>query len=308
MSNENGATSTTALEEQNVEIAVIGGSGVYKVDGLKNVTELHFETPFGFPSSKIFIGVLGNTKIAFLARHDTTHRLLPSEIPFKANIYALKMIGVKYILSFGSCGSLKEEVRPLDVVLVDQFIDNTKLRSSTFFGNGIIAHVAMGDPVCNIFTNEVKKALEKVKREGTKVHPSGTYVCIEGPQFSTKAESHWFRRNGGEDIAVIGMTAVTEAKLAKEAEIAFTCVALVTDYDCWHPDHESVTVELVLNNLKQNGDLAQSLVKELAQSFDSTKVAPSKSHSALQCAILTHKEHIPQKVKENLKYIIGKYV
>jgi len=232
----------------NVEIAVIGGSGIYKVEGLSDVRELDILTPFGKTSSKIFVGSLGSTKMAFLARHDTTHRLLPTEIPFQANIYALKMIGVKYLLSFGACGSLKEEIRPLDVVVIDQFIDNTKTRPQTFFGGGIIAHVAMGDPVCPIFSNFVINALEKVKRPESKLHPEGTYVCIEGPSFSTKAESQVYRSWNG---SVIGMTASTEAKLAREAEIAYACVALVTDYDCWHTDHEHVTVELVLNNLKK---------------------------------------------------------
>jgi len=293
-------------DDLKIEFAVIGGSGVYKVDGLTDITELDIETPFGKTSSKIFIGVLNNKKIAFIARHDVTHRYLPTEIPFKANIYALKMIGVKYILSFGACGSLKEEVHPLDVVLVDQFVDNTKLRSQTFFGDGIIAHVAMGEPICPVFTKVVRGALEKAKRQGTTIHDSGTYVCIEGPQFSTKGESELYRSsmyNG----SVIGMTAVTEAKLAREAEIAYSCVALVTDYDCWHKDHESVTVELVLRNLRQNGDLAQALVKQLA-TVDFTQIPVSKAHSALSCVILTHKYHIPQTVKENLKYIIGKYV
>jgi len=288
-----------------VEIAVIGGSGIYKVEGLSYIKELDIQTPFGKPSSKIFVGQLGATKMAFLARHDVAHRLLPTEIPFKANIYALKMIGVKYLLSFGACGSLKEEIRPMDVVMVDQFIDNSKFRPQTFFGEGIIGHVSMGDPVCPVFTNFVKDAVEKVKRSDSKLHPEGTYVCIEGPAFSTKAESQMFRSWNG---SIVGMTAATEAKLAREAEIAYACVALVTDYDCWHPDHEHVTVEMVLRNLKQNGDLAQALVKQLAATFDSKSLGPSKSHSALQCAILTKKEDIPEKTKANLKHIIGKYV
>jgi len=300
------SSTTTSIEGLKIEFAVIGGSGIYKVDGLTNVKEFDIDTPFGKTSSKIFVGALDNKNIAFLARHDVTHKYLPTEIPFKANIYALKMIGVKYILSFGACGSLKEDVRPLDVVLVDQFIDNTKLRSSTFFGNGIIAHVAMGDPVCSVFTKVVKSALEKVKKETTTIHEKGTYVCIEGPSFSTRAESELYR-SSAYNGSVIGMTAVTEAKLAREAEISFACVALVTDYDCWHPDHESVTVELVLRNLRQNGDLAQALVKQLA-STDLSNLPTSKAHSALNCAILTHKYHIPQSVKENLKFIIGKYV
>jgi len=303
-----------ATENLNVEIGVIGGSGIYKVEGLTDVKELDIDTPFGKPSSKIFVGTLGSKKIAFLARHDVAHRLLPTEIPFKANIYAFKMIGVKYILSFGACGSLKENVKPLDVVLVDQFYDNTKLRSSTFFGNGIIAHVAMGEPTCPVFTKVVKEALDRIKSSASgqernwSIHNSGTYVCIEGPSFSTRAESDFYRSPSGCNGSVIGMTAVTEAKLAREAEIAFTCVALVTDYDCWHSDHESVTVELVLRNLRLNGDLAQSLVKELVAKFDSSQLAESKAHSALKCAILTHKEHIPSATKKNLEYIISKYV
>jgi len=292
-------------EEERVEVAVVGGTGVYKVEGLSLLRELDLTTPFGKPSSKIFIGTLGSMRIAFIARHDTCHRLLPSEIPFRANIYALKMLGVKYMLSFGACGSLKEEIRPMDVVVVDQFIDNTKLRVPTFFGNGIIAHVPLGDPVCPAFSSIVKEAVEKVKKPESKLHPEGTYVCIEGPSFSTKAESQMYRSWNG---SVIGMTACTEAKLAREAEIAFACVALVTDYDCWHPDHEHVTVELVLSNLKQNGDFAQALIKQLVSSLDPKNLPVSKAHSALHSAILTPKGHIPQEIKTNLKHIIGKYV
>jgi len=293
------------FEGLSVEIAVVGGSGIYKVDGLTDIRDFDVTTPFGKTSSKIFVGVLGTTRIAFLARHDTTHRLLPSEIPFRANVYALKMLGVKYLLSFGACGSLKEDIRPQDVVMVDQFIDNTKLRSQTFFGEGIIAHVSMGDPICPVFTEVVRQAVEKVKQPESKLHTTGTYVCIEGPSFSTKAESQMYRSWNG---SVIGMTACTEAKLAREAEISYACVALVTDFDCWHPDHDHVTVEMVMKNLKQNGDLAQALVKELATSFNSSNLAPSKAHSALSCAILTPVHHIPDHLKRSLKFIIGKYV
>jgi 5'-methylthioadenosine phosphorylase len=287
-------------------LAIIGGTGVYGVQGMEAIEELNIDTPFGPTSSKIIIGKVENTTVAFLARHDVGHRLLPTEIPFRANIWALKSIGVKYMLSFGACGSLKEEAKPLDVVLVDQFIDRTNTREQTFFGEGIIAHVALGDPVCHILKDIVKTALEGIHGDSdSKTHDGGTYVCIEGPAFSTRAESMMYRQWGG---SVIGMTAVPEYKLAREAEIAYTCVAFITDFDCWHPDHENVTVELVLSNLKKNGDMAQLIVKKVVTALELNGDFESKAHSALQYAILTHKEHISPSTREKLRPIIGKYV
>jgi len=231
------------------------------------------------------------------------HRLLPSEIPFRANVYALKTLGVKYLLSFGTCGSLKEEVKPLDVILVDQFIDRTFGRPTTFFGNGIIAHVPFGDPVCPIFRELVFKCLPKAVTPDIAIHNGGTYVCIEGPAFSTKAESRLYRQW---DCAVIGMTAITEAKLAREAEIAYVCVGLVTDYDCWHPEHDQVTTELVVRNLKKNGDTAQKIVIEVVKAVGEQRFE-SSAHTALQGSILTHKEHLDPALLASLRVLLAKH-
>jgi len=293
-------------EEISAEIGFVGGTGVYGVEGMVNSREVDIDTPFGKPSSKIIIGEVEGTKVAFIARHGVTHRLLPYEIPFRANIYALKSIGVKYLISFGACGSLREEVKPLDLVLVDQYIDRTNGRISSFFGNGIIAHVAFADPICPKFKEVVYESLKDkdVLSEGATIHNSGTYICIDGPAFSTKAESHMYRQWGG---TVIGMTAIPEAKLAREAEIAYLTLALVTDYDCWHPDHDSVTVEMVVKTLKKNGDMAQKALIEIVKAVNLSKFQ-SKAHSALQNSILTHKEHIPEHTKIQLEHIIGRYM
>lgn len=292
----------TTASDVTVEIAFIGGTGVYGVEGLTDVQELDLDTPFGKPSSKIRVGKLEGVPVAFLARHDVNHRLLPAEVPYRANIYALKSIGVKYIIAFGATGSLREEVRPLDIVLVDQFFDRTKARADTFFGNGVIAHISLGNPVCEKLKDLVKDAIGEIKlKEGVTLHESGTYICIEGPAFSTKAESNAFRLWGG---TVIGMTGVPEFKLAREAEIAYASIALVTDYDCWHPDHDAVTVEMVVKNLKQNGEHAQAITKTVVKKLAANKFE-SSAHSALQFAILTH--HISDENKQCLGPIIAKY-
>lgn len=285
------------------EIGIIGGTGVYGIDGLEAKEELVVPTPYGLPSSKIIVGTLDGVKVAFLARHDTNHRLTPSEIPFRANIYALKLLGVKYILSFGAVGSLREELKPLDVVLVDQYIDKTKLRCETFFGEGIIAHVSLAEPVCHKFKSLVKEAAESIKLPGVIIHEKGTYICIEGPGFSSKSESHYYRTIGG---SVIGMTACPEIKLAREAEIAYALVALVTDYDCWHPDHGNVTVEMVVKTLHANGNNAKLIVKQVVNKLKDNKFA-SDAHNSLRDAILTHQHNIPPTTYEKLKPIISKY-
>jgi 5'-methylthioadenosine phosphorylase len=284
-------------------LAVIGGTGVYGVEGLTDKQELHVDTPFGKPSSPIVVGKLDGFPVAFLARHDLNHRLLPTEIPFRANIYALKLLGVKYLLTFGACGSLQAFAAPQDVVLVDQFIDRTKARPDTFFGNGVIAHVAMADPVCPKFRQLVRGCLES-QNPRPKVHDGGTYVCIEGPAFSTKAESNLYR---SWNCTVIGMTGLPEAKLAREAEMAYCQVSLVTDYDCWHPEHDSVTVELVVKNLKANGVTAQNCVRAVVAKLHQQPFE-SSAHAAMQFAVLTHEEHMSDANKAILKPLIGKYM
>jgi len=293
------------MTEAKAILGFIGGTGIYKVDGVEKIEELDMDTPFGKPSSKVIIGEIHSVRIAFIARHDTNHRLLPSEIPFRANIYALKLLGVQYLVSFGACGSLKEDLKPLDILLVDQFIDRTSTRSSTFFGEGIIGHVSFGDPVCSIFKGLVYDVLKNnLQTEETSIHNKGTYVCIEGPAFSSRAESNMYRLWGG---SVVGMTAIPEAKLAREAEMSYICVALITDYDCWHPGHDNVTVEMVVKNLTKNALNAQKIVQHVAKIISTNKFS-SKSHSSLEHAILTPHRHIPAQTLIKLSAIIAKYL
>ena len=283
-------------------IGVIGGSGLYKLPGLENVKEVAINTPFGKPSDALVIGELEGQRVAFLPRHGRGHRIMPTEIPFRANIYALKMLGVERILSASAVGSLKEEVRPLDVLLPDQFIDRTFARVSTFFGEGIVAHVAFADPVCS----QVGDAAEASGREvaGLTLHRGGTYVCMEGPAFSTKAESHLYRSWGA---SVIGMTNLQEAKLAREAEMCYATIALVTDYDCWHESHESVTVEMVIDNLNKNAESARALIKG-AISRLAGQDRTCGCANALRYAIISQPEEISDTAKQRLSEIIGKYM
>jgi 5'-methylthioadenosine phosphorylase len=282
-------------------IGVIGGSGLYKLPGLENIKEVAINTPFGKPSDALIIGELEGQRVAFLPRHGRGHRIMPTEIPFRANIYAMKMLGVERILSASAVGSLKEEIRPLDVVITDQFIDRTRDRVSTFFGDGIVAHVAFADPVCA----QVGDAAEASAREvaGLTVHRGGTYVCMEGPAFSTKAESQLYRSWGA---SVIGMTNLQEAKLAREAEICYATVALVTDYDCWHESHESVTVELVIENLNKNAESARSLIRGAIRRLAGQE-RTCGCGQALRYAIITQPEEMSDTAKQRLSEIIGKY-
>ena len=229
-----------------IKIGIIGGSGLYKMEALQDVEEVAVETPFGKPSDKFIVGNLNGVKVVFLARHGRNHHLLPSELPFKANIYAMKTLGVEYIVSASAVGSLQAEIKPLDIVIPDQFIDRTKNRDATFFGNGIVGHIAFGHPVCGQLADVLAKAVHNLELEEVDLHQGGTYVCMEGPAFSTIAESNLYR---SWNASIIGMTNLTEAKLAREAEIAYATLAFVTDYDCWNPEHDHVTVEQVINNL-----------------------------------------------------------
>ena len=286
------------------KIGVIGGSGLYKMDALKDIEEIELETPFGKPSDTLIVGKLEDTTVAFLPRHNRNHTLLPSELPFRANIYAMKKLGVEYIISASAVGSLKEEVKPLDMVVPDQFIDRTKNRASTFFGEGIIAHIAFGDPICNNLAQILADAIDSLNLPDVTLHRGGTYVCMEGPAFSTKAESNLYR---SWDATVIGMTNLTEAKLAREAEIAYTTLALVTDYDCWHPEHDSVTVEMVVGNLQKNAVNAQKVIQETVKRV-SQNPPKSEAHSALKNALFTPLDKAPAKTVERLKVILQKYL
>ena len=285
-------------------IGIIGGSGLYKMDALKDVEEVQVQTPFGSPSDALILGTLEETKVAFLARHGRNHTLLPSELPFQANIYAMKQLGVEYLISASAVGSLKEEAKPLDMVVPDQFIDRTKNRASTFFGEGIVAHIAFAEPICKNLALVVADAIASLNLPDVTLHRGGTYVCMEGPAFSTKAESHLYR---SWDATVIGMTNLPEAKLAREAEIAYATLALVTDYDCWHPDHDSVTVEMVISNLQRNAVNAQKVIQETVRRL-SANPPQSDAHSALKYAILTRLEVAPAATKDKLKLLLKKYL
>jgi 5'-methylthioadenosine phosphorylase len=285
-------------------IGIIGGSGLYKMADLKDVEEVLIETPFGEPSDALILGTLAGTRVTFLARHGRNHTLLPSELPFRANIYAMKQLGVEYLISASAVGSLKSEAKPLDMVVPDQFIDRTKNRVSTFFGEGIVAHIAFGDPICHNLAGVLADAIASLNLPDVTLHRGGTYVCMEGPAFSTKAESHLYRSWGA---TVIGMTNLPEAKLAREAEIAYATLALVTDYDCWHPDHDSVTVEMVIGNLQRNAVNAQKVIQETVRRL-SENPPVSDAHSALKYAILTNLAKAPVETKEKLELLLRKYL
>ncbi|TAF08656.1 MAG: S-methyl-5'-thioadenosine phosphorylase, partial [Nostocales cyanobacterium] len=275
----------------------------YKMEALKDVEELEVKTPFGSPSDAVILGTLDGTRVAFLARHGRNHPLLPSELPYRANIYAMKQLGVKYLISASAVGSLKAEVKPLDMVVPDQFIDRTKNRISTFFGEGIVAHIAFGDPICQNLAAVLASAIASLNLPDVTLHRDGTYVCMEGPAFSTKAESNLYRSWGA---TVIGMTNLPEAKLAREAEIAYATLALATDYDCWHPDHDSVTVEMVIGNLQRNAVNAQKVIQETVNRL-SENPPTSDAHSALKYAILTNLANAPAATKEKLGLLLEKY-
>jgi 5'-methylthioadenosine phosphorylase len=286
------------------QIGIIGGSGLYKMADLQDVEEVEITTPFGSPSDALILGTLSGTRVAFLARHGRNHTLLPSELPFRANIYAMKQVGVEYLISASAVGSLKAEVKPLDMVIPEQFIDRTKNRVSTFFGEGIVAHIAFGDPICQNLAGVLADAIACLNLPDVNLHRGGTYVCMEGPAFSTKAESHLYR---SWDATIIGMTNLPEAKLAREAEIAYATLALVTDYDCWHPDHDSVTVEMVVGNLQKNAINAQKVIQETVRRL-SANPPVSDAHSALKYAILTQLDKAPAATKEKLGLLLQKYL
>jgi len=286
------------------KIGIIGGSGLYKMDALKDIEEVEVETPFGSPSDVLIVGNLEGTTVAFLARHGRNHHLLPSELPFRANIYAMKQLGVEYIISASAVGSLKKKVKPLDLVVPDQFIDRTKNRISTFFGEGLVAHVTFGEPVCPNLAKILADAVASLKLPEVNLHRGGTYVCMEGPAFSTKAESHLYRSWGA---TVIGMTNLPEAKLAREAEIAYATLALVTDYDCWHSDHDSVTVEMVIANLQRNAVNAQKVIQETVKRLGQNP-PESAAHSALKYALLTPLDKVPATTKDKLALLLKKYL
>jgi len=282
------------------EIGVIGGSGLYHMPGLENVREVRIKTPFGDPSDALVMGTLEGRRVAFLARHGRGHRFLPSEINFRANICAMKMVGVERVISVSAVGSLREDLRPMEFLIPDQFYDRTKMRVSTFFGDGVAAHVGFDKPTCAQLSGILGDACEA---EGVKTHRGGIYICMEGPQFSTLAEAHVHRQLR---FDVIGMTNVTEAKLAREAELCYSTVAMITDYDCWHPDHSSVTIKDILSNLGRNAENAQNVIRRAVKAMPAAREC--KCGQSLKHAIITDRSKIPAAARRRLAAIAGKYL
>ena len=282
------------------EIGIIGGSGLYKMAGLERVREIRVTTPFGKPSDAFVLGRLEGRGVAFLSRHGRGHRLMPSEINFRANLYGMKKLGVTRIISVSAVGSLREDLRPLDVVLPSQFFDRTHGRVSTFFGDGIVAHISFADPVCPLVADVLAKSCAS---SGVNCHRGGIYVCVQGPAFSTKAESNAYRVWG---MDVIGMTNLQEAKLAREAEICYATLAMVTDYDCWHPDHDAVTVEQIIDFLNRNAQNAQKIIRAAVRQMP--KERDCKCGSALARTILTDPEKIPPRTRKKLAWLVAKYL
>ncbi len=291
--------STGTPLDAKAEIGVIGGSGLYDMPGFSGQKEVEIATPFGVPSDKFTVGTLGGRKVAFLPRHGRGHRISPTELNFRANIFAMKLLGVERILSLSAVGSLKEEHRPLDFVIPDQFFDRTSRRVSTFFTDGLVAHISFADPICPELARVAEAAAQTV---GVTAKRGGTYLCMEGPAFSTRAESNVYRSWG---MDVIGMTNLQEAKLAREAEICYVTVAMVTDYDCWHPAHDAVTVDDIVKNLMQNSANASKLVAQAVSAMPAGRAC--KCGSALKHAILTARDRVPAETRSRLEPIVGKY-
>src|SRR5579885_3600632 len=293
-------SSKRTIQEPRAEIGIIGGSGLYAMPGLKEAREVTVKTPFGEPSDALVLGTLEGKRVAFLARHARGHRFTPTEINYRANIYAMKLAGVSRVISVSAVGSLREDLRPLEFMIPDQFYDRTKLRVSTFFGDGIVAHVGFDKPTCRQLSGIIGDGCDAA---GVRAHRGGTYVCIEGPQFSTLAEAHVHRQLR---FDVIGMTNVTEAKLAREAELCYATIAMITDYDCWHPEHESVTVAQIVATLTQNAENAQRVLRQAVKSMPVQRSC--KCGSALSSALITDMKLVPQATKKRLAAILGKYL
>jgi len=281
-------------------IGIIGGSGLYNIDGIKNVQSISVDTPFGKPSDNFMVGILEGRKVAFLPRHGKGHTILPSELNFRANIYAMKKLGVEHIIAVSAVGSMKEEIKPLDIVIPDQFFDRTRGRISTFFGEGIVGHVSFADPICETLANTLFQAAKSLD---IRAHKGGTYLCMEGPLFSTRAESNVYRQWG---VSVIGMTNLQEAKLAREAEICYSTLAMATDYDCWHVGEEAVTLEMIVGNLNKNAETAKQILKKAIPAIPHTRECPCAT--AVKDAIVTRKEFVPENTRKKLDVIFGKYL
>lgn len=297
------ADSTNTAMLATARLGILGGSGLYAMEGLEAIEEIAIDTPYGPPSDSLRLGRIGAMEVVFLARHGRHHTHLPTEVPYRANLWAMRSLGVRWILSVSAVGSLQEGLQPLDFVVPDQFIDRTHQRPLTLFGDGLVAHVTAADPFCPVLSDLLVEAARPLMPDGRSLHQGGTYLCMEGPAFSTRAESQLYRSWGAD---VIGMTNHTEARLAREAEIAYATLAMVTDYDCWHEGHESVTVEMVIANLHANAALAQRVVRAAAERIGQERPA-SKAHSALRYALMTPKEQVSDESRRKFDLFTAPY-
>jgi 5'-methylthioadenosine phosphorylase len=296
-------TSSTTTNLGQARLGVLGGSGLYAMEGLEKLREIELQTPYGSPSDRLRLGSIGDLEVVFLARHGRHHSLTPTEVPYRANLWALRSLGVRWILSVSAVGSLQERLRPLDMLVPDQFIDRTHQRPLTFFGDGLVAHVTAADPFCPVLSRILADVGESLMPEGRTLHRGGTYLCMEGPAFSTRAESELYRSWG---CSVIGMTNHTEARLAREAEMAYSTLAMVTDYDCWHQEHDSVTVEMVIDNLRTNADLAQNIIAMTAERIGALR-PPSAAHHALRHALMTPAAAVPEQTRRRTALFTDPY-
>ncbi len=292
-----------AVELGSARLGVIGGSGLYAMEGLEDLREVTVETPYGPTSDNLRIGRINDLEVVFLARHGRHHSFTPTEVPYRANLWALRSLGVRWILSVSAVGSLKEQIRPLDMVVPDQFIDRTHQRPLTMFGGGLVAHVVFADPFCPLLSRLLADVAESLMPAGRSLHRGGTYLCMEGPAFSTRAESELYRSWGCD---VIGMTNHTEARLARECEIAYSTLAMATDYDCWHQEHASVTVEMVIDNLRANASLAQQIIRVAAERIGVHR-PPSTAHHALRHALMTPMDHVPAETRQRVDLLTSPY-
>jgi 5'-methylthioadenosine phosphorylase len=291
------------LDLRQARLGVLGGSGLYAMDGLEDIQEIELETPYGQPSDSLRLGRLGELEVVFLARHGRHHSLSPTEVPYRANLWALRSLNVRWILSVSAVGSLQPQFEPLDMLVPDQFIDRTQQRPLSFFGEGAVAHVTLADPFCPVLSRILADVGESVMPEGRRLHRGGTYLCMEGPAFSTRAESELYRSWG---CSVIGMTNHTEARLAREAEIAYSTLAMVTDYDCWHQGHDSVTVAMVIDNLRTNAGLAQQIIAMTAERLGALR-PPSAAHHALRHALMTTPSAVPEETRRRTALFTDPY-
>ena len=290
-------------ELETARVGVIGGSGLYAIKGLENVSEHQLDTPFGCPSDVLRVGQLNGMDTVFLARHGQHHHLLPKEVPYRANIWAMRQLGVRWLISVSAVGSLREDLRPRDMVVPDQFIDRTQQRPQSFFGQGCVAHVSLADPFCAVLSELLADSAETELPEGHRLHRGGTYLCMEGPAFSTRAESELYR---SWNCSVIGMTNHTEARLAREAELAYASLSMVTDYDCWHSDHAAVSVEMVIGNLQANAAATEPILSKLMERLRSERPR-SEAHTALASALITPKDAVPAETRQRLDLLTSPY-